>query len=395
MKSASKKAQQIKSFIAMDIIELAEAMEREGGGSVISFALGEPDFDAPECVKEACMKAIRENKTKYTHSQGLVELREEIAKHYYEKYSVSVHPDRILVTQGTSPAFFLIFSTLLEKGDEVILPNPHYPCDANFVSFLDGTPVYAPVHESHNYQWDSREIKKRITPKTRALFVTSPSNPTGAVLSRETLKKISSLGVPVVSDELYHGLVYEGQEHTMMEFSKNSFVVNGFSKAYAMTGFRLGYLIAPQKYMRPLQKVAQNFYISANTFVQYAGIAALQKAGGDLVRMKKEFNRRRLAMKKGLLSLGFDIGYEPTGAFYFFVKIPETWPLAKSLRPAKGKPVNSYNLAFDILKKARVGITPGIDFGSEGEGHLRFSYAVSVEKIEEGISRLKKYLHQS
>ncbi|MBI2341033.1 MAG: pyridoxal phosphate-dependent aminotransferase [Deltaproteobacteria bacterium] len=375
----SKKAQRIKSFIAMDILERSQALELQGR-SIIPFSLGEPDFDPPECVKEACIRAIRENRTKYTHSQGLLELREEICEHYLLKYGVTVHPDRIIVTEGTSPAFFLVFSTILERGDEVILPNPHYPCDANFIEFLDGKPVFFPIREKDGYQWNTRSVQKRISKKTRAVFVTSPSNPTGTVLEEEVMKKLASLDVPVVSDEIYHGLVYEGKEHSILEYTDDAFVVNGFSKAYAMTGFRLGYVIAPKEYIRAMQKIHQNFMISANSFVQYAGIAALKEAGRDLERMRNEFKRRREAMLSGLRGLGFKIGYNPEGAFYVLVDVRH---LSK----------DSYKLAFDVLDKAHVAITPGIDFGSGGEGRLRFSYAVSVEKIEEGLHRLKNYLH--
>lgn len=363
----------------MDILERSQALELQGR-SIIPFSLGEPDFDPPECVKEACIRAIRENRTKYTHSQGLLELREEICEHYLLKYGVTVHPDRIIVTEGTSPAFFLVFSTILERGDEVILPNPHYPCDANFIEFLDGKPVFFPIREKDGYQWNTRSVQKRISKKTRAVFVTSPSNPTGTVLEEEVMKKLASLDVPVVSDEIYHGLVYEGKEHSILEYTDDAFVVNGFSKAYAMTGFRLGYVIAPKEYIRAMQKIHQNFMISANSFVQYAGIAALKEAGRDLERMRNEFKRRREAMLSGLRGLGFKIGYNPEGAFYVLVDVRH---LSK----------DSYKLAFDVLDKAHVAITPGIDFGSGGEGRLRFSYAVSVEKIEEGLHRLKNYLH--
>ncbi|MBI4412734.1 MAG: pyridoxal phosphate-dependent aminotransferase [Deltaproteobacteria bacterium] len=362
----------------MDILEKSLAIEHQGK-PVIPFSLGEPDFDPPKCVKEACIRALSENKTKYTHSQGLIELREAIAEHYLNKYRVTVHPDRIIVTGGTSPAFFLLFSTIMERGDEIILPNPHYPCDSNFVQFLDGKPVYVPIHEKEGYQWNVKKVSRKISGKTRAVFVTSPSNPTGTVLQAEVLKELAKLSVPLVSDEIYHGLVYEGKEHSVLEFTDDAFVVNGFSKAYAMTGFRLGYLIAPKKYIRPMQKIQQNFFISANTFVQYAGIAALKKAGPDLERMRREFQRRRGVMLTGLRRLGFEINYTPQGAFYIFVDVSH---LSR----------NSHKLAFDILHKGRVAVTPGIDFGSNGEGHLRFSYAASVEKIEEGLKRLQKYL---
>ncbi len=374
----SKKSQKIKSFIAMDVLEASQKLQKQGH-DIISFGLGEPDFDTPACIKEACIKAITDNKTKYTHSQGLVELREAICEDYLEKYKVKIHPDQIIITQGTSPAFFLLFSTILKPKSEVILPNPHYPCDKNFVEFMDGKVVDVPVFEKEDYQWNVEKVKKKITKKTAALFVTSPSNPTGTVLSKESLQKLARLKVPIVSDEIYHGLVYEGKEHSILEFTDNAFVVNGFSKAYAMTGFRLGYVIAPQKYIRSLQKVQQNFIISANSFVQHAGIAALKEAKADVELMRQEFAKRRLVMLAGLKKLGFEINYNPTGAFYVFVNASH---LSK----------NSLKLAYDILNKAHVAVTPGIDFGSRGEGYLRFSYATSIEKIEEGMERLRKYL---
>ena len=191
----------------MDILEESLVLERQGK-SVIPFSLGEPDFDPPDCVKEACIRALSENKTKYTHSQGLMELREAIAEHYLNKYRVTVHPDQIIVTEGTSPAFFLLFSTIMERGDEIILPNPHYPCDANFVEFLDGKPVYVPIHEKEGYQWNAEKVFRKISKKTRGIFVTSPSNPTGTVLKEKVLRELCKLNVPIVSDEIYHGLVY-------------------------------------------------------------------------------------------------------------------------------------------------------------------------------------------
>lgn len=376
----SKRSRKIKSFIAMDVLEASQRLERQGR-SIIHFSLGEPDFAAPKSVEDACIRAIRRHQTKYTHSQGSIALREAISKYYKSHYGVRVDPERVIVTQGTSPAFFLIFSTLLEKGDEVILPNPHYPCDANFVEFLGGKPVFFPVQQGSGYQWDIEAVKKRLTRKTRAVFVTSPSNPTGTVLNEKVLRGLSKLKVPIVSDEIYHGLIYDGDERTMLEFSDDCFVVNGFSKAYAMTGFRLGYVIAPQKYIEPMRKIQQNFYISANSFVQEAGLAALTRAQKDVVRMRGEFKKRRDVMLKGLNAIGLKVEYVPEGAFYVFVNVRH---LTR----------DSYKLAFDILEKAGVAVTPGIDFGSEGEGYLRFSYATSIANIREGLRRLKSYFEK-
>jgi len=363
----------------MDILEKAQEMERSGK-DIIHLEVGEPDFDTPECVNEACYKAIRDGKTHYVHSLGLIELREAICEHYFTKYGVNISPDRIIVTSGTSPAMFLIFSALIEKGDEVIISDPHYACYPNFISFLEGVPARVNVSEKNGFQYTPEGIGERITPKTRGIMINSPSNPTGNLLSTEMMSEIASYGIPVISDEIYHGLVYEGnQEHSILEFTDNAFVLNGFSKAYAMTGWRLGYLIAPEEYIRPMQKIQQNFFISANSFVQWGGIAALREAKADVVRMKNIFNERRKFIIKRLREIGLGITVEPTGAFYILGNI-------------KAFSTNSYEMAFDILEKAHVGVTPGIDFGKNCEGYLRFSYANSIEKIGEGIDRIEKYL---
>lgn len=376
----SKRAQSIKPFIAMDIIERAQALQREGH-DVISFSLGEPDFNPPECVVKACEKALRDGETKYTHSQGLIELREEICRYYDRNYGVShLDPEQIIITQGSSPAFFLIFSTLLEEGDEVILPNPHYPCDANFIEFVGGQPVYLPIYQKENYQWNIQSLNNLITDKTKAIFVTSPSNPTGTVLTEEVMKGIADTNIPIVSDELYGELVYDGKMTSALQVDPNAIVVNGFSKSFAMTGFRVGYLIAPKELIRSLQKVQQNFHISANTFVQHAAITALKEADQDIEFMKSEYIKRRKVMMNGLRELGFKIDYTPEGAFYIFVD-------------ASHINSNSHELAFDILNKVHLAITPGIDFGKNAEGYLRFSYATSIERIEEGLLRLKTYLN--
>lgn len=361
----------------MDILEEAKRLEASGR-SIISFSLGEPDFPPPSTVTDACIKALRENRTKYTATQGAAPLREAIAGHYRKTYGVSVDPERIIVTQGTSPAFFLVFSTILSPKDEIILPNPHYPCDANFVEFFDGKALFFPIHERDGYQWNLKEVAKKISRRTRGIFVTSPSNPTGTLLKEETLQKLAGMGKTIISDEIYHGLNYEGRPHTLLEFSDDAFVINGFSKSFAMTGFRLGYVIAPKKFVRTLQKIHQNFAISANPFVQEAGIAALNASAGAVESMRREFRIRRDVMIAGLREIGLPIGYVPEGAFYVFVNVSHI-----SRR--------SYDLSRKILEKTGVAVTPGIDFGSRGEGHLRFSYAVSVDKIHEGLKRLGEF----
>jgi aspartate/methionine/tyrosine aminotransferase len=374
----AKRAQEIAPFLVMDVLERARAMEQEGI-HVIHLEVGEPDFDTPQCVKEAACRALSQGLTHYTHSLGLLELREAICRHYLATYHVTVSPDQVVVTSGTSPAMLLIFSALVERGDEVIFSDPHYACYPSFVKFLQGVPVMVPVYEKDGFQYRPESIRRKITKKTKAVVINSPSNPTGNLLSENRIRAIAKFSPYVISDEIYHGLVYEGKEHSILEFTDHAFVLNGFSKLYAMTGLRLGYLIAPQLFIRPIQKIQQNFFISANSIVQMAGIAALEQTEADVAHMKCLYNERRQYMVKRLKELGLGITVEPTGAFYVFAN-------------AKHISKNSYKLAFDILEKAHVGVTPGVDFGKHGEGYLRFSYANSMENITEGLNRLEHYL---
>jgi len=235
------------------------------------------------------------------------------------------------------------------------------------------------TEEEEGFQYLPAAIKRQTTPQTKGIIVNSPSNPTGIVMDKKRMEEIAALSPVVISDEIYHGLVYKGEEHTMLEFTDRCFVLNGFSKLYAMTGWRLGYLIAPQEFIRPMQVMQQNLFISPNSFVQWAGIAALREAHKEVEEMKEIYNRRREFMLKKLKEMGLGVAVEPTGAFYI---------LANARRYSD----DSYRLAFAILEKAGVGVTPGIDFGSGAEGFLRFSYANSLENIEEGMERLQKYL---
>jgi len=374
----SKCTQEMTSFIVMDVLERAHELEHQGL-HIIHLEVGEPDFDTPACVKAAACRALDEGHTHYTHSMGILELREAICEHYYNTYKVTVSPNQVVIGSGTSPVMFVMFAALLEEGDQVIISDPHYACYPNFIKFMRGEPVLVPVYEEDGFQYRPEAIAAKITPKTQGIFINSPSNPTGNLLSAERMQAIAQLSPYIISDEIYHGLVYEGQEHSILEFTDQAFVLNGFSKLYAMTGLRLGYLIAPPKFIRCIQKVQQNFFISANSMVQRAGIAALKEAGTDIAHMKKTYNERRKFMIGRLKQMGLGITVEPTGAFYVFAN-------------AKHISNDSYKLAFDILENAHVGVTPGIDFGQNAEGYLRFSYASSMENIAEGMDRLEKYL---
>lgn len=374
----SDRAKNIRPFIVMDVLERAVEMERQGK-HIIHLELGEPDFDVPRVVSEASQQAFSEGRSHYTHSLGDQELREEIVKKYAQAYGVNISAGQVIITSGSSPALLLVLGALCNAGDEVIISDPGYACYPNFIRFIGANAVRIPVYEEDGFQFRAEKICSSITEKTRAILINSPMNPTGNLLSADVMRQLSEYDVPVISDEIYHGLVYEGRAYSMLEFSDKAFVVNGFSKLYAMTGLRLGYLIAPSDYVRALQKIQQNLFICASSIAQRAAIAALRDAGSDILKMKETYNARRIFLIKRLSQMGFNIKAVPTGAFYVFVN-------ARHISP------NSYELAFDILEKANVGVAPGIDFGENGEGYLRFSYANSIENIEEGMKRLEKYL---
>ena len=378
MNVVAERALKIPAFIVMDVLERAQALERQGR-RIIHLEVGEPDFPTPECICEGANKAIRDGLTHYTHSLGLMELREAICDHYSRKYGVKVHPDQIVITSGTSPALFMIFAALLDRDEEIIISDPHYPCYPNFATFLGAKPVCVNVFEEEGFQYRAEEIREKITPRTKAILVNSPSNPTGMLLSPERMSQIAKIGPHVISDEIYHGLVYEKKEHSILEFTDKAFVLNGFSKAFAMTGWRLGYIIAPLDFVRPLQKIHQNFFISAGSVSQWAGLAALRNAAPDVERMRRTYDERRKFLIKRLKELGFVLKVEPEGAFYILLNV-------------RHLSQNSYELAFDILEKAGVGVAPGIDFGENAEGFFRISYANSLQNIMEGLDRIEGYL---
>ncbi|MBW1690847.1 MAG: pyridoxal phosphate-dependent aminotransferase [Deltaproteobacteria bacterium] len=372
------RAKDFRSFIVMDVMERASVLQRQGR-DIIHLEIGEPDFDTPECIREAGIKAIKEGKTHYTHSLGIPELREGICGLYRERYGVHINPDQVIITSGTSPAMLLIFSAILETGDEIIVSNPYYPCYPNIIEYAGGRCTFVDTREDDGFQFRPEEVAKAISARTKAVLINSPSNPCGTLLSPERMEKLLELGPYVVSDEIYHGLVYEGKEHTVLEYSDRTFVLNGFSKLYAMTGWRLGYVIPPKEFLRPMQKMQQNFFISASSVSQHAGLAAVRDAQPEVEQMRSVFDQRRQYMLKRLKELGFGISVDPVGAFYILAR-------------ANHISHHSYGLAFEILEKAGVGVAPGIDFGSGAEGYLRFSYANSLENITEGLRRIEEFL---
>lgn len=370
--------QDLRSFKVMDVLERACTLE-QAGQDIVHLQIGEPDFDTPDCIKEAACKAIRDGRCHYTHSLGIIELREAICQRYHDMYGVNVHPDQVLVTSGTSPSMLLVFSLLFQPGDRVLLADPSYACYPNFIRFAGAIPDFVPVREHDGFQFRPEILRERMGEDVRGILVNSPANPTGTLISEEVLCALADLGAPLLSDEIYHGLVYEGQEHTALEFTENCFIFNGFSKLYAMTGWRLGYVIAPKAYMQRLQTMQQNFFLCTSSIAQWAGVAALTQAEADVQRMRAIYNQRRILMINRLRELGFGIQVEPTGAFYVFAN-------------ARRFTADSMQFTFDLLERAGVGVAPGVDFGPGGEGFIRFSYANSVENIERGMQRLSKYL---
>ena len=372
----------ITPFIVMEILEKIHKMEASGI-DVIHMEIGEPDFNVPECVNKVSIEAFLNNQTHYTHSLGDIRLREAISDYHQKTYGTLIDPGRILVTSGTSPAMLLLFSALVNPGDEIIISDPHYACYANFITYVQGIPVTVPIYENEGFIFTPDAIQKKITSRTKAIFINSPANPTGIVIPRDRMQEIADVAkandLYIISDEIYHGLVYEGQEHSILEFTDNAFVLNGFSKLFAMTGLRLGYLISPLEFIRALQILQQNFFICANSVVQLAGAAALTNADKETQVMREIYNSRRVYMIDRLRRMGFGLSTEPTGAFYVFAN-------------AKHISNDSYALAIDILEKAHVGVTPGIDFGANGEGYLRFSYANSMENLKTGLDRVEVYL---
>src|SRR5574344_469971 len=365
-------------FIVMDILERANALQAQGI-DVIHLEVGEPDFDIPPTVARAAKASCDKGKTHYTHSMGDPELRQQIAVLYFKEYGVKVDPDCILMTSGSSPAILMYLMVLCEAGSEVLIPNPGYACYSNFTLAVNAKPVFVDILPENQFQYTLDDVRSKITDKTRAIFVNSPMNPTGGLIEPDLLESLTKLNIPIISDEIYHGLVYEGKAHSVLEYTNQAFVLNGFSKRFAMTGLRLGYLIAPKPYIRALQILQQNLFICASSSAQEAGKEALRSAWGDVERMRTTYLERRNYMIDRLLKMGFGIPAQPQGAFYVFCD-------------ARKFTQNTYAFAFDLLEKAHVGVTPGIDFGSGGEGYIRFSYANSIQNIQTGMDRLELYL---
>ncbi|HXK45989.1 MAG TPA: pyridoxal phosphate-dependent aminotransferase [Deltaproteobacteria bacterium] len=374
----SRTAKTIRPFLVMDIMEKANTMAA-AGRNVIHLEVGEPDFDTPECIRTAAVAAMTRGRTHYTDSLGIPELRNAIAEHYERTYGVTVDEGHIVVTAGSSPALLMAIACLADAGDEVAMTDPYYACYPNFVKVLGARPLLIPTGSPDGFQLSPDRAAGLLSKATKALIVNSPANPTGVCLDTDHMNSLAELPVPIISDEIYHGLVYGSQQHTMLEFTDDAIVINGFSKAYAMTGWRLGWAVFPKALIRSVQKLQQNLMICAPSIAQWGGVAALREAEKDVADMHRTFARRRTVMLAEMARHGFNVEVEPTGAFYVLVNM-------------RRYTADSRAFALDILDHTGVGVTPGIDFGPGAEGYIRFSYANSEKNIVEGVSRVAAYL---
>ncbi|NPA17423.1 pyridoxal phosphate-dependent aminotransferase [Persephonella sp.] len=364
----------IKPFIVMDIVREAGKLP-----DAVHFEIGEPDLQPPPQVWEYAEKAVKDRMNFYTESLGFIKLRERIAGFYYEKYRVEVDPSRIALTVGTSGAFLVVYSILLNSRDRIALPDPSYPCYKNFAHLLDIQPVFIPAGKETDYKIKPDLLKNQKNIK--AIHISSPSNPVGNVYDRETLRSLAeycdSEGIYLISDEIYHGLVYEGKEHTALEFSDRAIVINGFSKYFCMPGFRLGWMILPEELIRKAEIVMQNVFISPPTISQYAALGAFDYP--HLEKNRKVFQERRDFLYSQLKDI-FEIDAKPEGAFYIWANINRYSS-------------DSYAFSKELLENIHVAVTPGIDFGNNNTSfYIRFAYTRDISHMEEGIERLRKYL---
>jgi len=375
----SDRSLQTPPFRAMAILARARELEAQGR-DVVHMELGEPDFPTPGHIIEAGFRAAREGYTSYTPAEGLVELREALARYYRREYGVAIGAERFIITVGSSPGLWLLFAALLDPGDAVLMSNPHYACYPNDVGFVGGEPITFPVFAEDGFQVDPGRTRKAITKRTKILLINSPANPTGAVIGEERMREIAELPVEhIISDEIYHRLTYGVKAHSMLEYRDDAIVISGFSKLYAMTGWRLGWIILPPKMVEPLRRLHQNLFLCASAFVQKAGVAALEGPQDEIAKMIATYAERRTYILAALRELGLKIPVEPQGAFYI-------------LADARHWDANSERLSQRLLEEAGVAVTPGIDFGDNAEGFLRFCYAASLERMKEGVGRMRGWM---
>jgi aspartate/methionine/tyrosine aminotransferase len=374
----------IAPFHVMELLARAQVLESQGR-SIIHMEVGEPDFVTAAPIIAAAQRALHEGRTRYTAASGILELREAIAQYYHTCLGVQVPVERIIVTPGASGALQLATGVLINPGERVLMADPGYPCNRHFVRLLDGEPVGIPVGSESDYQLNAALLEKHWDDRTVAVLLASPANPTGTVVSPAVLKGIVEFvehgGGRVIMDEIYHGLQYNGLVPTALAISDQLFIVNSFSKYFGMTGWRLGWLVAPEEYVRAAEKLAQNLFLAPSTLAQYAALAAFSpEAMAVFEARRQEFQLRRDFLLPALRELGFLLPVTPQGAFYLYADCSRFTD-------------DSYRFSLELLERTGVAITPGIDFGSyRSERHVRFAYTTAMEKLAHGVERLRRAL---
>ena len=354
---------------------------------VLSLSIGEPDFAAPDKVCEAMKKSIDDRQTSYTANAGIIELRQEIAKLFHERYGLDYDPkDEILVTVGASEGLTMALLALTEPGDEILIPDPAYVAYPAAVRAAGGVPVFVPTYAKDDFKVTVEALEKLVTPKTKAMVIGYPNNPTGTVMTAEELAPIAEFvkkhDLVVMSDEIYCELIYDDAKFTsfakLPDMRERTIVLNGFSKAYAMTGMRLGYICAPREGLAQILKLHQYMIMCANTQAQYGGVVALRDCKAETEAMRQEYDRRRKVIYKGLVDMGLPV-FQPKGAFYIFPDITCTG-------------MTSAQFCETLVKEEKVAVVPGSAFGEAGEGYVRISYAASMETIEEALKRMARFV---
>jgi aspartate/methionine/tyrosine aminotransferase len=378
----------IAPFHVMAILARARELEAQGR-DIIHLEIGEPDFPTPEPILRAAMTALQGGDVHYTPALGLPALREAIARFYHERYGVKVSASRIAVTPGASGALLVTAGALLNPGDAILMADPGYPCNRHFARFVNANPVSIPVGPETDFQLNARLVEQHWTEKTRAVLLASPSNPTGTLVQDGEVRAIADLcaknDAALIVDEIYHGLVYEGSPETALACSGKVWVVNSFSKYFHMTGWRLGWLVAPEAAMEAIERLAQNLFLAAPTPAQHAALAAFGPETMKILEARRlELKARRDYLAPALQALGFGLPIVPQGAFYLYADIS---------RIARAGIKDSFAFSERLLEEAGVAITPGIDFGSHQSGRfVRFAYTSSRDRLEQAIARIAAFL---
>ncbi|MFT2098616.1 aminotransferase class I/II-fold pyridoxal phosphate-dependent enzyme [Marinomonas sp. 2405UD66-6] len=374
----------IAPFQVMAILERAKALMAQGE-DVIHLEIGEPDFVAVEDVSRAGIQAIEAGKTGYTSATGLPELKKAISQDYANRYQVDVAPERIIVTPGASGALLLMASLVVDAGDEVLMPDPCYPCNRHFLVQVGATAKLIETDVEHGFEMDLASLPSNWSDKTAGLWLASPSNPTGAVLSKEYIanawEAVQKQGGHLLIDEIYQGLVYEGEDFSALSINDNIFVINSFSKYFAMTGWRLGWLVVPEWAIEGATKLAQNLFISAPSVSQYAAIEAFSPAVlSECEERRKILNARRLVLLEGLKNIGLPVVAPAHGAFYVYVDVSSITE-------------NAMEWCLALLESEKVALTPGADFGvKDAHKYVRFAYACDEQRLEEALSRIARFI---